>query len=260
VGWRNAKHRYQWRATLATFVFPLLGDLPVSAIDTNLVVQVLEQLVAVAAERATNGFAPFWQARPETASRVRGRIEAVLDAATVRGFRQGPNPAQWRGNLAHILPARSKVQTVEHYAALQRLTDNLAALLARARAHDPAAVVALADLIEQQFAPGRRRGGDPYAVARVVAPCRRSVTHARTRGAGRELRPPRAACPSRRRAEQLVHRNTERCGASRWWFLAGSDRRRNRAASARMESCEADGAMGSRMQRRSTLQTKTRHR
>jgi integrase len=80
-----------------------LGELPVSAIDAGLVVQVLD---------------PIWTEKPETASRVRGRIEAVLDAATVRGFRQGPNPAQWKGNLAHILPSRARVRKVEHHAAL----------------------------------------------------------------------------------------------------------------------------------------------
>ncbi len=93
AGWRNAKHAAQWTATLETYVYPALGELPASAIDTGLVVQVLD---------------PIWAEKPETASRVRGRIEAVLDAATVRGFRQGPNPAQWKGNLAQILPARSK--------------------------------------------------------------------------------------------------------------------------------------------------------
>jgi len=103
AGWRNAKHRQQWRNTLAAYVFPALGGLSVAAIDTGLVVQVLD---------------PIWTAKPETASRVRGRIEAVLDAATVRGFRQGPNPAQWKGNLAHVLPARTKVRKVEHHAAL----------------------------------------------------------------------------------------------------------------------------------------------
>ncbi|HEX2151641.1 MAG TPA: hypothetical protein VHG31_06560 [Stellaceae bacterium] len=61
---------------------------------------------------------PIWATKPETASRVRGRIEAVLDAATVRGYHEGPNPAQWKGNLAHILPARAKVRRVEHHAAL----------------------------------------------------------------------------------------------------------------------------------------------
>jgi Phage integrase central domain/Arm DNA-binding domain len=92
AGWRNAKHRQQWENTLATYVYPALGELPVSAIDTGLVLQVLD---------------PIWTEKPETASRVRGRIEAVLDAATVRGFRQGPNPAQWKSNLAHN-PARQR--------------------------------------------------------------------------------------------------------------------------------------------------------
>jgi integrase len=103
AGWRNAKHRQQWRNTLASYVYPTMGELPVAAIDNGLVIQVLE---------------PLWTTKPETASRVRGRIEAVLDAATVRGFRQGPNPAQWKGNLAHILPARAKVRKVAHHAAL----------------------------------------------------------------------------------------------------------------------------------------------
>ncbi len=103
AAWRNAKHRQQWRNTLATYVYPTLGELPVAAIDAGLVVQVLD---------------PIWAKKPETASRVRGRIEAVLDAATVRGFRQGPNPAQWKGNLAHVLPARARVRKVAHHAAL----------------------------------------------------------------------------------------------------------------------------------------------
>lgn len=103
AAWRNAKHRQQWRNTLESYVYPTIGELAVSAVDTGLVVQILD---------------PIWSTKPETASRVRGRIEAVLDAATVRGYRTGPNPAQWKGNLAHILPARSKVRKVEHYAAL----------------------------------------------------------------------------------------------------------------------------------------------
>jgi integrase len=103
AGWRNAKHRQQWRNTLATYAYPRIGDLPVNAVDAGLVVQVLD---------------PIWAEKPETASRVRGRIEAVLDAATVRGYRQGPNPAQWKGNLSHILPARAKVRRVKHHAAL----------------------------------------------------------------------------------------------------------------------------------------------
>lgn len=118
AGWRNAKHAAQWTATLATYVYPTLGELPVAAIDAGLVVQVLD---------------PIWAQKPETAGRVRGRIEAVLDAATVRGFRAGPNPAQWRGNLSHVLPARAKVRKVAHHAALpfDDMPEFLAALRGR---------------------------------------------------------------------------------------------------------------------------------
>jgi len=103
VGWRSSKHRQKWRNSVAADVYPVLGDLPVAAIDTGLVLKVIE---------------PLWAEKPETAGRIRGRIEAVLDAATARGYREGPNPAQWKGNLAHILPARGKVRKVEHLAAL----------------------------------------------------------------------------------------------------------------------------------------------
>ncbi len=115
IGRRNAKHRQQWRNTLATYVYPTLGELPVATVDAGLIVQVLD---------------PIWIEKPETASRVRGRIEAVLDAATVRRFRQGPNPAQWRGNLAHVLPARARVRKVAHHAALpfDDMPSSLAAL------------------------------------------------------------------------------------------------------------------------------------
>jgi integrase len=133
AGWRNPKHRQQWENTLATYVYPVIGDLPVAAIDAGLVVQVLD---------------PIWTEKPETASRVRGRIEAVLDAATVRGFRQGPNPAQWKGNLAHILPAHSRIRKVAHHAALpfDEMPQFLAALRTRggmaARALEFAALTA----------------------------------------------------------------------------------------------------------------------
>src|SRR5205814_7267393 len=118
AGWRSAKHRQQWRNTLAAYVHPVLGDLPVGSINVGLVLKVVE---------------PIWIEKPETASRVRGRIEAVLDAATVRGFRQGPNPAQWKGNLAHILPAHSRIRKVAHHAALpfDEMPQFLAALRTR---------------------------------------------------------------------------------------------------------------------------------
>jgi integrase len=103
AGWRNAKHGGQWTATLATYAYPVIGDLPVQAIDTTIVVKVLEQI---------------WTTKPETASRLRGRIEAVLDWAKVRGYRSSENPARWRGHLNKLLPARGKVRKVEHHAAL----------------------------------------------------------------------------------------------------------------------------------------------
>jgi integrase len=103
AGWRNAKHAAQWEATLATYVYPAIGALSVQVIDTGLVYKVLE---------------PIWTAKPETAGRVRGRIEAILDWAKVRDYRAGENPARWRGHLAKLLPARSKVAKVEHHAAL----------------------------------------------------------------------------------------------------------------------------------------------
>jgi integrase len=103
AGWRNEKHASQWTTTLETYAYPTIGDVPVQAIDTSLVMRVIE---------------PIWPTKPETAARLRGRIESVLDWATVRGYRQGENPARWRGHLAKLLPARSKVRKVEHHAAL----------------------------------------------------------------------------------------------------------------------------------------------
>ena len=101
--WRNAKHGSQWRNTLTTYVYPVFGELPVNAVDTGLMMKVLE---------------PIWATKTETASRLRGRIEMVLDWAAARKYREGENPARWKGHLDKLLPARSKVQKVEHPAAL----------------------------------------------------------------------------------------------------------------------------------------------
>jgi integrase len=102
-GWRNSKHRMQWRNTLDTYAHPHLGDLAVGDVGTEHVLAALE---------------PIWRTKPETATRVRGRIESVLDYATSRDWRSGENPARWRGHLANLLPPRSKVAPVEHHAAL----------------------------------------------------------------------------------------------------------------------------------------------
>jgi integrase len=101
--WRNAKHRQQWSNTLEAYAYPVFGEMPVSDVDTAAVMTVLE---------------PIWRAKAETASRLRGRIETVLDYAGSRGWRTGDNPARWRGHIANMLPKRSKVQPVEHHAAL----------------------------------------------------------------------------------------------------------------------------------------------
>lgn len=101
--WKNAKHADQWKNTLATYASPVFGSLPVQAIDTTLVLKVLE---------------PLWSKKTETATRLRGRIENVLDYARVREYRDGENPARWRGHLDHILPARNKVQKVKHHEAM----------------------------------------------------------------------------------------------------------------------------------------------
>lgn len=99
--WRNPKHRQQWRNTLDTYVYPVIGDLPVAEIETAHVLKILE---------------PIWKEKTETASRIRGRIETVLDSAKARGYRQGENPARWRGHLAQILPARTRLSRGHHKA------------------------------------------------------------------------------------------------------------------------------------------------
>ncbi len=122
-GWKNPKHKQQWENTLATYCYPLIGQLSVADIDTGLVVQCLE---------------PIWITKNETASRLRGRLEKVLAWATVLKYRTGNNPARWRGHIDMLLPKPSKVRTVKHHAALPyadinkfitalRLQDGLAA-------------------------------------------------------------------------------------------------------------------------------------
>ena len=122
--WRNAKHRGQWRMTLETYAAPLRPR-AVDEIDTEAVLAVLK---------------PVWQSKSETASRLRGRIEAVLDAAKAQGLRSGENPAAWRGHLAHLLPKRGKL-TRGHHAALPYA--GLPAFMAQLRQRDGIAAMAL---------------------------------------------------------------------------------------------------------------------
>jgi integrase len=103
AGWRSPKHTAEWQSSLATYAYPVFGHLPVAAIDVGLILKALT---------------PIWTEKAVTAGRVRSRIEAVLDFAKARGYRDGENPARWRGHLDNLLPAQKRVARVKHYAAL----------------------------------------------------------------------------------------------------------------------------------------------
>jgi len=129
-GWRNPKHRQQWRSTLETYAFPVIGTCPVADLDTDLIMKVLE---------------PIWLEKPETASRVRGRIERILNWAKARGYREGENPGRWRGHLDQLLPAKNKVRQVIHHPAMPY--HQISTFVAELRALDGVSVRALEFLI-----------------------------------------------------------------------------------------------------------------
>jgi integrase len=139
-GWRNEKHAAQWGATLAAYVYPKIGKMAVKDVDVGHVLKVLEQKCD-----DLEGKPILWSGKTETASRVRGRIEAILDWAKVRKFRAGENPARWRGNLEHTLPKRNDVQKVAHHAALPY--GEIGAFMAALRAEEGTAARALEFLI-----------------------------------------------------------------------------------------------------------------
>jgi integrase len=147
AGWRNAKHAAQWSTTVETYADPVIGSLPVQKIDTALVMKIVE---------------PLWSKKPETAARLRGRIEAVLDWATARGYRQGENPARWRGHLDKLLPARGKVRKVKHHAALPY--DELPEFMAALRAQDGVSARALEFLILTAARTGEVIGARPNEI------------------------------------------------------------------------------------------------
>lgn len=103
VGWKNKKHGEQWTSTIETYCNPVFGKVPVQDVDTELVLKALE---------------PIWSRIPESASRLRGRIEVILDWAKARGYRQGENPARWKGHLKQLLPTLARKNRVRHYPAL----------------------------------------------------------------------------------------------------------------------------------------------
>lgn len=118
AGWKNQKHAAQWTSTLEAYAFGEIGELAVAEVDTPAVMEILK---------------PIWATKTETASRLRGRIEAILDWAKVQGLREGDNPARWRGHLDKMLPPRRRVQQVMHHPALPYadVADFMAALRAR---------------------------------------------------------------------------------------------------------------------------------
>lgn len=139
--WKNPKHRQQWSNTLTSYAYPHLGHLLVSEVDLPHVLACLE---------------PIWKSKNETASRLRGRIEAVLDFATVRKYRAGENPARWKGHLETILPAPSKVQEVRHHAAMP--LNEVATFVSTLRQKDGISPKALEFLILTAARSGEVRG------------------------------------------------------------------------------------------------------
>ena len=156
--WRNAKHRAQWQTTLQRYCAPLRPR-PVHQIDTAAVLEVLQ---------------PLWASIPETASRVRGRIETVLDAARARGLigQHEANPARWRGHLDKLLPRRQKL-TRGHHAAMPFVA--VPEFIARLRQRDAMAAIALSSAYSRARAPAKRleRGGTKSTCSRAFGPCRR---------------------------------------------------------------------------------------
>ncbi len=141
AGWRNAKHASQWFSTLETYAFPLLGNINLDAIETNHVLGALK---------------PVWTEKPETASRVRQRIEAVLDFGSAKGQRDGPNPARWRGHLQNLLAKPSSIRSVEHHPALD--WRQLPALMATLEKRQGGSANALQFLILTAARSGEVRG------------------------------------------------------------------------------------------------------
>jgi integrase len=135
-GWKNPKHRKQWRSTLQTYVSPIIGDVSIGAVGTPEVRRVFDQLVGDGKKKLA-----LWKARPETASRIRGRIERILDWARVRGDREGDNPARWRGHLKELYQQQGKARAVKHHAAVA--IDDMPAVYSKLKASTGMAARAL---------------------------------------------------------------------------------------------------------------------
>ncbi len=113
AGWRSERFKRQWKAMVEAYAGPILGEMAIGAIDTDAILRVLRQPIGGGTKPR-----PLWEAMPETAGRVRGRVEAILSYAAAHGWRSIENPARWKGHLSNLLPARAKVAAVVHHHAL----------------------------------------------------------------------------------------------------------------------------------------------
>ncbi len=168
--WKNAKHSQQWTNTLEAYAFPVVGKLAAADVALPHVLKILE---------------PIWTTKTETATRLRGRLESVLDWATVRGFRRGENPARWKGHLDKILPAPGKVTKVEHHGAVS--VESVGAFIRDLRQRDGIAARALEFLILTAVRSGEIRGA---LWSEIDLPGRVWTIPAERMKAGREHRVP----------------------------------------------------------------------
>lgn len=139
--WSNVKHAAQWQSTLETYAFPVIGSLHVQDVQDAHILKILE---------------PIWQTKTETATRVRGRLENILDWATARKLRTGLNPARWRGHLDHLLPAPKKTTRVVHHEAVQ--IDDVPAFFASLKTREGVAATALLFTLLTAARSGETRG------------------------------------------------------------------------------------------------------
>ena len=204
VGWRNAKHADQWRNTLETYAYPVIGSLPVQGVDVALVMKVLE---------------PIWATKTETASRVRGRIESVLDWASARGYRLGENPARWRGHLENLLPRRSRVQKVEHYPAVPY--GEVGAFLVDLRRQEGTAASAFEFVILTACRTGEVIGGAVTVSSTSRRPCGRSRPSASSRVGNTAYPCRQARSRSSRRCRRGARRKVATVSCSRAGSGAG---------------------------------------
>lgn len=141
--WKNKKHRKQWSSTLEAYAYPIIGQMPVDAVTEQSVIAVLE---------------PIWKLKTETASRLRGRIESILDWARVRGQRDGDNPARWKGHLDKVFPAQSLVRKIQHFQAMP--VNSVSSFYRKLESIQGVSAVALRFLILTAARSGEVRGAE----------------------------------------------------------------------------------------------------